>query len=115
MDAQKRKQAEIAGGASNIASRRYHQTRDTVVRKLKVIFDDVPNAPEPTPNEMAELRDRYVEQKALNEHSEKMWKLAKGLDPSGEPPFAVTVLKAIYRLTLFAAAVTILYRAFVAS
>jgi hypothetical protein len=107
--------AKQAGSASYITSRRLGSALDGVVRKLNAQFEadyhefeEGPNAP--SPSEMAVLRDRYLEHKAVDEHSQSLLRQYRE-----HPRFelVVTFVRMVYRLTLFAAAIVILHRAIV--
>lgn len=102
------KSAMQAGAASNITARRLGAALDRVVGKLEAQYEEVPDASGPTDIELAALRDRYLESKALDEHSQSLWRQVHD-HPSAE--LVGIVLKILYRLTLFAAAVVILHRA----
>jgi len=107
-----RKEAEIVGGASSVALGRYNSAAEVVAAKLNGQFEEVEGAPEPTAAELAVLRERYLEHKALGERSQSLWQMVKD-NPVTEIRIALagTFLMLFYRLTVFAAAVAILHRA----
>jgi len=96
----------MVGGGSYVASRRYSAMVDKVAAKYKAQLDEVPNAPEPTETELTALRERYLEHRALEEESQLRWRL---LSEAPRMEMAAICVKAVYRLTLFAAAVAILW------
>ena len=110
MDKRLRARAEWAGGGSYIASRRYSAIVDRVAAKYNAQFDEVPNAPEPTESELTALRERYLEYRALEEESQLRWRALS--ENSLFVEIATICVKAAYRITLFAAALAILWNAF---
>lgn len=114
--AERRQQSERKwqlGGADYVAKNRLDSARATVVRKLEAQMADggrlnapTDNAPDPTGAELARLRDRYLEQRAIAEAAEDARK-------PPEPAYwqlTVVLARLAYRLTLFAAAFIVIYQ-----
>jgi len=101
------KQLWTVGGGNYVAHMRFSRIADVIAQKFSAVRDQTPGAREPTPEELTTLRERYLEHQALNEHFEKLRDVPK----SANVELLATLLKFAYRLVVFAAAITILYRA----
>ena len=111
--------AWVVGGGSYVALGRYNEAVDVVARKLNAQFEvereadlDAPPPSPPTDQELTALRERYLEHKALEERSQSLWRMWKDSGPwASRIEDAGLFFRALYHLTVFAAAITILYRA----
>jgi hypothetical protein len=105
MDKWLQERAMMAAAASNTTSTRLNGVMDRVIRKLQSETEEV----SPTEAELAMLRERYLEHRAVDDEQKRLWCMYRS--PSGRFEMFAIFVKMLYRLTLFAAAVVILYRA----
>ncbi len=102
-----RQRAWKAGGGSYEAHRRYDSAAELVSDKFEAIRREVPNAVEPTDVELENLRNRYIESEALTKRTDTLLRQENG-ELDGE--IFRFILLVIYRVVVFVAACTIIYR-----
>ena len=100
----------------------YHLPRamEPVVKKLHALSEQWHSGspetglPVPTDGELRALRHAYLENKALEEISQSLWRFDRDPHPYAELTGTLIgmLIGAAYRMTLFVAAATYLYRAF---
>ena len=105
--------AWLFGGAEYVAKNRLNAVLERVAEKLEAQMENsrghyapTADAPNPTDAELAQVRERYLELQAIAEAAAA----ARKIPEPGYWEFLSKLLKGIYRLTLFAAALTILHR-----
>ena len=95
--------AWTTGGAAYVAGRRLNEAIRAVAEKLDAPRNDQGSGPSAA--ELKDLRDRYLEHRALEEESQRLWDLLRWW----WMPIAMGLALLLYRLILLTAAIVFLY------